>query len=108
MNQCAREKKYLYNFEAGKVMADFREVDDEAESYFSQYAQREYLMEYYFETVPQLKAMLDKLWESEAGMQGAIKTLVAATIKNKPIEDADSELNDEQGITELPEFIYNF
>lgn len=109
MDQYAREKENLYRFEAGEVAADFWKTEDKAESYFTQYPQREYLMEYYFETASQFKAMLDALWESEACMQGMVKTLVAATIKSKPLKAEDFEMERKYGMTEqLPEFIYNF
>lgn len=109
-NLCSREKEMLYHLELDmsdkwKKMFDF--MYGKRDSYYVLQDKHEYLMEYSFETVPQLKEMLDRLWENEQYMQDIEKTVLAAAIKNKPKREEQNNIKkDEDGY--MPEFIYNF
>lgn len=107
---CSREREMLYHLELD--MPDgwrnsFDFARKEKESYYVLQDNREYLLEYGFETIPQLRKMLDRLWENELYMQDIEKTVLAAAIKNKPKqEESMCAERDTQG--HMPEFVYNF
>lgn len=107
---CSREREMLYHLELD--MSDgweksFDFTHKEKESYYVLQDKHEYLMEYGFETVPQLKEILDGLWENKSYMQNIEKTVLAAAIKNKPKQEVrESTEKDTDGY--MPEFIYNF
>lgn len=107
---CSREREMLYHLELD--MSDgweksFDFTHKEKDSYYVLQDKHEYLMEYGFETVPQLKEVLDRLWENEQYMQDIEKMVLAAAIKNKPKqEERVCAERDAHGY--MPEFIYNF
>ena len=107
---CSRERETLYHLELDipdGLEKSFDFTHKERDSYYVLQDKHEYLTEYGFETVPQLKEMLDRLWENEQYMQGIEKTVLAAAIKNKPKqEESVCEERDADGY--MPEFIYNF
>lgn len=109
-NSCSREQEMLYHLELDmldgwKKTFDF--THKEKDSYYVLHDKHEYLMEYGFETIPQLKEMLDRLWENEQYMQDIEKMVLAAAIKNKPKQEVRESLErDADGY--MPEFVYNF
>lgn len=107
---CLRERETLYHLEldmTDECAKSFDFTHKEKDSYYVLQDKHEYLTEYDFETVPQLKEMLDRLWENEWYMQDIEKTVLAAAIKNKPnLEVQESIERDTDGY--MPEFIYNF
>ena len=107
---CSREREVLYHLELDMPDGWEKSFDfmyKEKDSYYVLQDKHEYLMEYGFETVPQLKEMLDRLWENEQYMQDIEKTVLAASIKNKPKqEERENTKRDADGY--MPEFIYNF
>lgn len=112
-NWCLREREMLCHLELD--MSDgwertFDFTQKEKDSYYVLQDKREYLMEYDFETVPQLKEMLDRLWESEQYMKDIEKAVLAAAIKNKPKQgEGDSVHVQRDPQRHMPEFIiYNF
>lgn len=116
MDKCIREKEYLYELNiliSDELNESFRSVDTGRESYFVPQEERNYIMEYYFETVPQLKERLNELWKDDSYMQDIIKTVVVAAMKNKPLksnqESVETEKDKEkQNQNHMPAFIYNF
>ena len=109
MDKCVREKESLYNFKlenADKLQCQFYEKDSNVDSYFEMYEEEDYLLEYNFETLPQLREMLIKLWKNEEDMKGELKPILAAAMKNKPSRDEGLAIKRaEDG---MQTFIYNF
>lgn len=113
MDKNQKEKEFLCNWHE-KVKSDggsynFPGIDTDAESYFVRREESEYLKEYNFETLPQIKSELDKMWEGQDYMQEIIKPVLTAAMKNKPTEEQkinDGDVNSKCG--EIPVFIYNF
>ncbi|MDE5696526.1 MAG: hypothetical protein K2I96_03800 [Lachnospiraceae bacterium] len=111
MERCAREKETLFHFKLDEEEIEFNKTTSLAESYFTLYPERDYLMEYSFETAQQLKEKLDVLWENEKYMQVISKTVLVAALKNKPL-DMESEKNKVESKqntnNQMPNYIYNF
>lgn len=109
MDKCAREKESLYNFKlenADNLYCQFYEKDSNVDSYFEMYGEEDYLMEYNFETLPQLREMLLKMWKNGEDMKGEIKPILVAAMKNKPSRaEGISAMRTESG---MQSFIYNF
>lgn len=112
MDKCIREKEKLYKLqlkEIGNIAESFTLIKNDTNSYFVPRLEKNYLMEYSFESFLQLKEKLDELWKNEKYMQEATKIILVAALKNKPRkvngEEMVAENNEE---TELPTFIYNF
>lgn len=107
---CSREREMLYHLQLDMPDGWEKSFDfthKEKDSYYVLQDKHEYLTEYGFETVPQLKKLLDRLWEKEPYMQDIERTVLAAAIKNKPKQEAyESAERDADGY--MPEFIYNF
>lgn len=114
MDKNVREKEALYHLElAGidNIKKSFTEIDCEKESYFIPREEKKYLMEYEFDSLPQLKEKLNLLWENEEYMKSVLQTVLVAAMKNKPSSEVKEERNieDTQNAEgELPAFIYNF
>lgn len=107
----SREREMLYHLEldvSDGWEKSFDFTHKEKDSYYILQDKHEYLMEYGFETVSQLKEMLDRLWVNEKYMQDIEKTVLAASIKNKPRQEGSAYAErDVHG--HIPEFIiYNF
>lgn len=108
MDKCEREKEILYNFKlenAGNLHCQFYEKDQNADSYFELCEEEDYLAEYHFETLPQLREMLLKLWKNEEEMKSVMNPILAAAMKNKPLSDESIIKRTEDG---MQTFIYNF
>lgn len=114
MDKCIREKEYLYKLNisiSDELSESFRLVDTGRKSYFVPQEERNYIMEYYFDTVPQLKESLDELWKEDTYMQSIIKTVVVAAMKNKPMKSIQESVEtekDKEKQNQMPAFIYNF
>ena len=109
-NLCSREREMLYCLEVDMSDGWEKSFDftyKEKDGYYVSQDKHEYLMEYGFEIAPQLKEMLDRLWENEQYMQDIKKTVLAAAIKNKPKQEAQ-ESAERDAVGYMPEFIYNF
>ena len=108
---CSREREMLYHLELDipdgwEKSFDF--THKEKDSYYVLQDKHEYLMEYGFETVPQLKEMLDRLWENEPCLQDIEETVLAAAMKNKPKQEV-RECAEKDVHGHVPEFIiYSF
>lgn len=107
---CSREREMFYHLELDmpdgwEETFDFAHKDKD--SYYVLRGRQEYLMEYGFETLPQLKEILDKLWENDSCVKNIEKTVLVAAIKNKPKQETrESRERDTDGC--MPEFVYNF
>lgn len=71
-----------------------------------------YIREYGFETLPDLKKELDKMWNNDEVMQNCMQTVLIAALKSKPIDKDKKEDEVKQSETQnekkLSPFIYNF
>lgn len=110
MDQCARERESLYQLELSginEVMEGFYMTDSAVKSYFQAETERNYLTEYHFETLPQLRELLSEMWKQEDYMQKELKTLLAAAMKNKPLKE-DGIVKQNNLEEPMPVFIYAF
>ena len=85
----------------------FTKIDKNQESYYEKYEDREYLTEYKFQTVPELREELQKLWPNEECMKQIETVVIVAAMKNcKKIYENNNinEVMEEQ----LKPYIYNF
>ena len=62
----------------------YPKADKEAESYFIPHEENEYIRDYGFETIVDLKAELVKMWSDNIYMEEIVKTVAVATMKNEP------------------------
>ncbi len=120
MDKSQREKESLCNFGVnapeGGGFKHFTEIDKKQESYYIPKSEGGYLTEYDFETLPELKKMLDGLWNVKPHLQEIMKVVLVAAMKNKPLEMNKGILEEklESGgqnshtSDKLPAFIYNF
>lgn len=120
MDKTQREKESLRSWKVngyyGENPGRIAEIDKERESYFVPKNENAYLMEYEFGSLPELKKMLDVLWNGKPYMREIQKVVLVAAMKNKPQEvckESDGGKQEEQEQTahtadQLPSFIYNF
>ncbi len=115
MDKCKREKEKIYDWAGGTDNIEhsekFTKIDNSMESYFIPRDVSEYLVGYNFETMPELKRALEKLWQNKPYMQNIIQVVLVSAMKNKPVkineekEQIKAPLDHEE---KLPVFIYNF
>lgn len=88
----------------------FQVIDKSADSYFSKIDHANYLREYGFLTLPELRAELDALWTNDEIMDQIKKIAGVAALKNKPVKISNEESKSETKETErkLSAFIYEF
>ncbi len=114
MDKNAREKETFYRMTLDgieNVKESFTQIDHESKSYFTVKEDKDYLMEYAFDSLPQLKEKLSLLWKDEECMKGVIQTVLVAAMKNKPSREVKRQQNIENHENtegDLPAFIYNF
>ncbi len=88
-------------------------IDRSAKSYFvKREKQEEYLHEYDFQTLPELRTLLETMWQDEDDMDAVIKPVLVAAMKNKieVCQDIDREHMSEhlKDTEKLQPYIYNF
>lgn len=115
-----REKKGLYewacNNESKEMMNKIFNCASEKnmDSYYSDYPERDYLMEYHPQSLPELDEFLDMIWDKDDVVKKAIPFIRVASMKNSPIMKQDSigetseKIEKTDSEPELPGFIYNF
>ena len=81
----------------------FTGVDKNTKSYFATHEEKEYIREYGFETIVEVKTELEKMWSGNRRMEEIIKTVAVATMKNEP-----KEAENKEKIISLNECIYIF
>lgn len=119
MDKSQREKESLCNWSMNEKERNFKhfaEIDRKLESYFIPKGKSKYLMEYDFETLPELKEMLNELWNDVPHLQNILKIVLVSAMKNKPQEmhrniKEEKQKHNEQNShvsDKLPAFIYNF
>lgn len=120
MDKNVKEKKLLKDWHNNVTnctdIYKFPEEDHNISSYFIRRNDTDnpmYLMEYDFETLPQLREKLSEMWENEDYMQMIITPVLVAAMKNKPHkrDETGHENTNEEAVNcgeTLPDFIYNF
>lgn len=81
----------------------YTKVDKNIESYFVKYDRKEYIKEYGFETIVELKEELTQMWLGAKYMEEVIKPVAVAAMKNQPKDDGNKNKTEV-----LNEFIYIF
>lgn len=111
MDKNQKEKQILYDWgKENRQKYSFLQADKKKDSYFIKRQDNSYIKEYTFETLPQLKEMLNSLWYDDETMELIKMAVVVAAMKNKPINNlvkSDKEEKDKLD-DELPAYIYNF
>lgn len=110
MSQNEKDRLYKWAVLNGKQNNEgncFTKIDKNQESYYEKYEDREYLTEYTFQTVPELRKELQKLWQNDECMKQIETVVIVAAMKNctKMYEDNDTNEVMEQ---QLKPYIYNF
>lgn len=114
MDRNAKEKELFIDWAKGIQKRKEFLYDSNEESYFVKREEDEkYIWEYNFESVPQLRDLLEDQWEDDKDMEMILTATLVAAIKNKPqtdgIKDEGSLAQKESDETEkLPVDIYNF
>lgn len=117
MDQEWKEKEILYKW-GSMYHTDmltnsiFLPIDQDADSYYIRRENLEaYLREYEFQSLPQLKTELIKMWKNEEYMNTIIKTVLASALKNRieiNMENENNAAGTNKEADELPQYIYNF
>lgn len=110
MDKNQKEKQILYNWvkENGQKYS-FLRADKKKDSYFIKRQDNSYIKEYAFETLPQLKEMLNSLWYGDETIESIKMAVAVAAMKNKPINNLVKKDSEEDKLDdELPVYIYNF
>lgn len=112
MGKNDKEKKMIYEWGAANYdRYQFTEINGNTGSYFQERGDYNYIREYYFDTVSELKDELNSLWEGEAYMESIIQAVLVALMKNKVDESKTLESIDEEkpeNPERMPAYIYNF
>lgn len=92
------------NFSPNNFLA---KPNSNAESFFTPFDNSANVIEYEFQTLPELKALLLQLWQNEPVLQKIALTVSVAAFKSKPIKN--SFVSEEMSsLLEVPDFIYEF
>lgn len=110
MDRCKREIEKLYEIACTCQKEYYTSKTCDKESYFIKREESSYIREYGFQTLPDLKAELEKMWSMDETMQKCMQPVLIAAIKLKP---ADGVVNDDchpqkRNDEKLSPFIYNF
>lgn len=114
MDKSKREKDKLYEIACTNQKDYYILNKCNNDSYFIKRDDDVYIKEYGFESLPDLKEELNRMWDQDEIMQNCIQPVLAAVFKLKPkgkMEDKESskELpHTEKREEKLPPFIYNF
>lgn len=112
-----REKELIYEWACGygseeSEKAVFSPIDRNAESYFvKRDNQEEYLHEYGFQTLSELRTVLEAMWQGEAYMNAVMKPVLVGAMKNRieTYREGEKTVSGEIKATEkLQPYIYNF
>lgn len=105
-----KEKELFANWhkQSGNDAYAFPGFEDDSESFFIKHNNDNYLMEYDFDSLPELKEKLQNMWQGQECMEKIITPVLVATMKNKPDENLSDDVTKDDDRSNLPEFIYNF
>ena len=110
MNSKEKEKIYEWACDAGPdIENSFTTIDKACDTYYEKRNDEQYIKEYFYQTVPELKQELEALWGDSSYMKTVMQYVLVAAIKNKPRENEKSEENQEaQNAEQIKAYIYNF
>lgn len=114
MDRNAREKELLKKWAESKHKDEgFFHDQNTASCFVKREADEKYIWEYGFESVSELRDLLEEQWEKDDHMEEILTAVLVATIKNKPRtensgqkESSSQKKSDNMG--KLPVYIYNF
>lgn len=118
MDKNNKEKKMLKDFADNRLNSNiyqFPEIDLFADTYYiCRDDNVEYIREYDFDTVLELRKELEHLWKGDNRMAEIIQPIIVAAMKNKPMcenlsQDRNTKSKQVQDQSEkLLAYIYNF
>ncbi len=110
MEKIQNENDKLYDIACNYQRNYYTENGCIKESYFVKREEDSYIREYGFETLPELKDELKKMWNEDVVMQECMQTVLVSALKLKPVEGKDGETRNggEDKSEKLPGYIYNF
>lgn len=112
MINLAKEKEKIYEWalKDDNVRYCFSEPNQDMESYYTKYNNGKdcYLMEYDYETLPELKEIYEEYCGMASSMQEIQKTVLIAAMKGKLQVEEEVEANAVEKQKELKEYIYGF
>lgn len=116
MDKNIKEKERLFQwackYNSTEVMENiFTPIDQNQDSYFTKREENEnYLREYQFQQLPELRNELEKLWHEEAYMMEIMTTVLAGVYKNRIeiCEESGQAVTEIKDTEELSPYIYSF
>jgi len=110
MEKDRKEKELLFSWaERSHIETDmFPQIEKECGSYFIKETSREYLEEYQFEGVEEIRNYLEKMSEKDERIREIEQVLLIAAMKNKPRKSEFRECQNTGDKDDLPVYIYNF
>lgn len=112
MGKSDKEKNLIYEWGVtNHDVYQFMVINKDAKSYFKERKNHNYLREYYFDTLPELRDNLHLLWEGESCMDDVLQPVLVASMKNKMEASKRSEPAEKEPYEnkeKMPAFIYNF
>lgn len=119
MNINVKEKEKIYSWSCENTTQEiqrsvFLPYEEDKETYFvKRNEHEEYLQEYGFESLPELRERLSLLWEEDEFMDNILQVVLVAAFKNRPsheIKNSENYKNNESNKDKeiLPAYIYNF
>lgn len=114
MDKNEKERKLLGEWAVSNYAGSSFLYEPHTESCFIKRGQDEkYIWEYDFESVPEIRNLLEEQWKEDKEMEKILTVVLAAMIKNKPKpKKGGCEECPEQNVYEdaeaLPMYIYNF
>lgn len=109
INRLEKENLYQWackNYSEETERKYFSPIDRNSNSYYEDINSLNECREYVFETAAELRLELNKLWQSDEKMKQIIKTVLVASMKNKPVGEVNPlRAEKEEGIKS---YIYNF
>lgn len=108
MDKSKREKDRLYEIACTnrKSYYDWKACGND--SYFIKRDNDVYIREYAFDTIPDLKEELNRMWNQDEILQSCIQPVLIAAFKLKAMDKAEKEDKELLLTEKLPPFIYNF
>lgn len=110
MEKDRKEKELLFSWaERNYVETDlFPQIDRECQSYFVKSEPKEYLEEYRFEGVEEIRQYFEKMGEKDDRIKEIEQVLLVAAMKNKPRKSEFRDCENVSDKDDLPAYIYNF